>query len=144
MDNEHFEEFLRDRYHPELKHVNNRAVFYRQAYNRFQWCTIILSLLASILVVVEQSLSWFPIKIAAAITPLIVAALATIARTFNYQKKEQYYTNKFIELENEYDLYKADSGSYSKNENKERHFVERFIEIEKDMPNSVIITKKLF
>lgn len=129
MDKELFDDFMKRRYRPALARYKNRAFSNQQMYKKLQWFTIITSVVTAMLVGSEQFFDWPPIKLVALGASVVVSGLATALKTFSYQEKWAFYNKMSTELENKFDIYKANTGPYTKEADKESFFISKIIDI---------------
>lgn len=124
-----FETFMQNRFYPALHHSQERAFRNQRIYKGLQWATIIFSMATAILLGSEQFFDWVPIKLMALFISVVVSGLATALSTFGYQEKWTSYNKTCMELEKEHDTYIANSGDYSKIDDKESLFITRISQI---------------
>jgi hypothetical protein len=125
MKSDKFNNFLDKMYFPKKNFYYQRARYHQRTYRNLQWLMIGLSLANAILVGIQPFFSFIGLKVLAVICSILVASLATILKTFNYQEKWAAYNKTLNALEREYDVYQAGGDKYSEEPDKESYFILR-------------------
>ncbi len=124
MKKEDFDEYVTGRYKNQIAWYDKKAFRNHNAYQVFQWVTIILSALTPILIVIAilgDILSiWISVGIA-----VLVAVFTTAMKTFKYQENWINYRTTCETLRKEKHFYDAGIQGYENVEDKEALFVER-------------------
>jgi len=126
MDAKAFKEYLKDRYHDQIKWYDQKSIEFQKKYRLSQWLLIIFSSLTPLLILVDKLaknivwLSWIPVG-----TAVLVAGLTAASKTLHFQENWINYRTTCETLKKEEYLYEADVGDYSTAGNKEALFVER-------------------
>ena len=119
MEEERFEEYLKERYEVQVKWYDNRASQNRQYYQWFQWAVIITAAFVPVLVVL------MPFKWITAILSTVLAIAATALKTFKFQENWISYRTIAETLKKEKSYYDARAVEYATAEDKKQLFVER-------------------
>ncbi len=135
MEQELFEEYLKERYEKEIKWYDTKSVKNKRLYYWFQWGALIISPLVAVLVAfLPEEIKWVTATIAA-ILAIITAAL----KAFKYQENWLNFRTIAESLKKEKHFYDAELNDYSNSNDKEAVFVER-VEALISKENSLWIT----
>lgn len=132
MEQEAFQQFLKEKYQPELHQAKRRALYHQRFAQRSEWGLILFSAITTILLAISPFLHGFPIMPLTAICSTIVTVIATITKSLRTQEKRSFYQKLSDDMENEYYLYQAREGIYQKFADKEAQFVKRIITLLKE------------
>ena len=120
MEEKEYENYLKERYEPEVNWYDNRASRNKQYYYCFQWAVIIISAFVPVLIVSMPTWKWITVTLS------IILAIATAAlKSFKFQENWISYRTIAETLKKEKHYYGASATEYATAENKERLFVER-------------------
>lgn len=131
-----FDEYINERYKPELEWYKSRANHAKRVYMFFQWGLIILAALTPILVTVgefginvgketeEYSNLKLSIEITSIITAFLVAVLSSALKTFQYQENWIEFRDTEQMLRSEFYLFQAELGRYERTTDKHSLFVD--------------------
>ena len=121
MEEEEFENYLKERYKPEVNWYDNRAFRNKRYYQWFQWLVIIISASVPVLVVsMPDKFKWITVTLS------IVLAVGTAAlKTFKFQENWITYRTIAETLKKEKHYYAAGAIEYATAEDKRQLFVER-------------------
>ena len=120
MEEKEFENYLKERYEPEVNWYDNRASRNKQYYHYFQWAVIIISASVPVLVASIPTWKWITVTLS------IILAIATAAlKTFKFQENWISYRTIAETLKKEKHYYDAGAIEYATAENKKQLFVEK-------------------
>ena len=121
MGEEEFENYLRERYEPEINWYDNRAFRNKRYYHWFQWAAIVISASVPVLVVsMPDNLKWIT-----AILSILLAIATTALKTFKFQENWINYRTIAETLKKEKHYYDVEAIEYATAEDKRQLFVER-------------------
>ncbi|MGH2509962.1 MAG: DUF4231 domain-containing protein [Ktedonobacteraceae bacterium] len=129
MDQEAFEQFLKDRYYPTLHHAQQRAVHHQRVAKGLEWALIVLSATTSILLAISSLIKVLPITPIVAVLSAIVTVIASLMKSLKSHEKFSFYRKLGNDLQNEYAMYDAQIGGYQKFADKEQLFVKRILSL---------------
>ncbi len=142
MDQEAFQQFLKNKYQAELRHARQRALYHQRFAKWSEWGLIAFSAITTILLAVSSFLKELPITPITAACSAIVTVIAATIKSLKTQEKWSFYQNLSNDLDNEYYLYQIQEGIYQKFSDKEAQFVKRIIslldEANKKMPQRTL------
>ena len=120
MEEEEFENYLKERYKPEVNWYDNKASQNKRYYQWFQWAAIIISASVPALVVSIPAWKWITVTLS------IILAIATAAlKTFKFQENWISYRTIAETLKKEKHYYDAGAIEYATAEDKKQLFVQR-------------------
>ncbi len=114
MEKQAFDDYLHNRFNQALSRYKRLESHNEKLHQTIQWCIIILSLLTSVLIGIGQLIDSIFLKVGALVSSVIVASLASVQKTFNYQDRSTHYRKMLADLEREFYLFQAKSGDYSR------------------------------
>ena len=121
MEEKEFENYLKERYGPEVSWYDNRASRNKQYYQGFQWAAIIISASVPVLVVsMPDKFKWIT-----AILSIVLAIATAALKAFKFQENWISYRTIAETLRKEKHYYDAGATEYAAVEDKEQLFVER-------------------
>ena len=120
MEEKEYENYLKERYEPEVSWYDNNAAQNKQYYQWFQWVVIIISPSVPALVALMPAWKWITITLS------IILAIATAAlKTFKFQENWINYRTIAETLKKEKHYYDAEAIEYATAEDRKQLFVER-------------------
>ena len=121
MEEEEFEEYLKERYKCQVQWYDNKSAQNQRYYQWFQWTAIIISASVPVLVVsMPDKLKWIT-----AIPSTVLAIVTTVLKTFKFEENWINYRTIAETLKREKHYYDASATEYATVEDKEQFFVER-------------------
>lgn len=143
MDTEDFQQFLRNKYQPELDQARQRARYHQRFAKWSEWILIIFSAITTILLAFSSFLNGLSVMPLTAICSAIVTVIATTMKSLKTQEKWSFYQKLGNDLDNEYYLYSSGEGVYQKFSDKQAQFVKRVIallnEADRKMPRRTLL-----
>jgi len=121
METEDFQNYLKERYEPQINWYDKKSIWNQKLYRRFQLSVIILAAITPVLVAIAPEVTRWPAVFIAA----LVAIGTSILKTFKYQENWINYRTTCETLRKEIHFYKAGLGDYRDSEDREALFVER-------------------
>ena len=118
-----FENYLEERYYPQIKWYDSKAISNQKIYKIIQWIVIILAAVTPVLVAmvdVEAWVRWVAVAISA-----IVAIGKSVLKTFKYQENWINYRTTCETLRKEIHYYNASINDYESYNDPMALFVER-------------------
>ena len=120
MEEEEFEEYLKERYKHQVQWYDNTSTQNKRYYHWLQWTVIIISASVPALVASIPTWKWITVTLS------IILAIATAAlKTFKFQENWVNYRTIAETLKKEKHYYDVEAGEYAAVEDKEQLFVER-------------------
>ena len=120
MEEEEFEEYLKERYKCQVQWYDNKSAQNQRYYQWFQWMVIIISVSVPVLVVsMPDRFKWIT-----AILSIILAIATAALKTFKFQENWVNYRTIAETLKKEKHYYDAEAGEYATAEDKRQLFVE--------------------
>ena len=120
MEEEEFENYLKERYKPEVNWYDNKASQNKQYYEWFQWAVIIISASVPALVALIPAWKWITVTLS-----IILAIATTALKTFKFQENWISYRTIAETLKKEKHYYDAIAIEYATAEDKKQLFVQR-------------------
>ncbi|MEW6238379.1 MAG: DUF4231 domain-containing protein [Candidatus Omnitrophota bacterium] len=121
MENEKFEQYLKERYEDQIRWYSNRSSQNKRYYQWFQWGAIVISTSVPVLVIsMPDKYKWFT-----AILSIILAIATSALKTFKFQENWINYRTISETLKKEKYFYDAEISEYATAEDKEQLLVER-------------------
>lgn len=116
-----FEKYLEERYHPQIKWYDIKAISNQNTYKIIQWLVIILAAVTPVLVAVGETWErWVAVVISA-----LVAIGTSVLKTFKYQENWINYRTTCETLRKEIHYYNASINDYETSNDPMALFVER-------------------
>ena len=121
MEEEEFEEYLKERYKCQVQWYDNKSAQNQRYYQRFQWAAIIISASVPVLVVsMPDKFKWIT-----AILSTVLAIATAALKAFKFQENWISYRTIAETLKKEKHYYDASATEYATVEDKKRLFIER-------------------
>ena len=116
-----FEKYLEERYYPEIKWYDMKAISNQKIYKILQWIVIILAAVTPVLVAIGGTWErWVAVVISA-----IVAIGTSVLKTFKYQENWINYRTTCETLRKEIHYYNASINDYATSNDPMALFIER-------------------
>ena len=119
--NNHFEEYLKERYEDQIKWYSNKSSQYKRYYQIFQWTAIVFSASLPVLVLVMPT----NLSLVTSVLSVVLAITTTALKTFKFQENWINYRTIGETLKKEKHYFDAEVSEYADVEDKEHLFVER-------------------
>ena len=119
MEEEEFEEYLKERYEPEVSWYDNTSAQNKRYYQWLQWTVIIISASVPALIVSIPAWKWITV-----ILSIVLAIATTALKTFKFQENWVNYRTIAESLKKEKHYYDAEAGEYATARDKRQLFVE--------------------
>jgi len=129
VDQQAFQQFLKNKYEAELHLARQRAVYHQRFAKGSEWGLIVFSAITTILLAISSFLKELPITPITAVCSAIVTVIAATMKSLKTQEKWSFYQKLSNDLENEYYLFQAHEGIYQKFADKDAQFVKRVISL---------------
>lgn len=118
-----FEKYLEERYHPQIKWYDTKAIANQNTYKIIQWLVIILAAVTPVLVAVAIKGTWEH-WVAVVISALVAIGTAAL-KTFKYQENWINYRTTCETLRKEIHYYNARINDYETSNDPMALFIER-------------------
>ena len=116
-----FEKYLEERYHPQVKWYDMKAISNQSTYKIIQWLVIILAAVTPVLVAIGGTWErWVAVVISA-----LVAIGTSVLKTFKYQENWINYRTTCETLRKEIHYYNASINDYGTSHDPMALFIER-------------------
>src|SRR5579859_1523231 len=122
MDQEAFQQFLKDKYQAELRQARRRATHHQRFAKWSEWGLIILSAITTILLAISSLFKGLSLTPIITMCSAFVTVIAATVKSLQTQEKWSFYQKLSNDLDNEYYLYKAQEGIYQKFADKDVQF----------------------
>ena len=129
VDQEAFQQFLKNKFQAELRQARLRAAHHQRFTKWSEWGLIFFSAATTILLAISSFLKGLPITPITAVCSAFVTVIAATMKSLKTQEKWSFYQKLSNDLDNEYYLYKAQEGIYQKFADKDAQFVKRVISL---------------
>ena len=123
MEGGEFEKYLEERYYPQIKWYDIKAISNQKIYKIIQWIVIILAAITPVLVAIVNLEAW--IRWAAVVISALVAIGTSVLKTFKYQENWINYRTTCETLRKEIHYYNARINDYESSNDPMALFVER-------------------
>jgi hypothetical protein len=118
-----FEKYLEERYHPQIKWYDMKAISNQNIYRIIQWIVIILAAVTPVLVAIVDVETW--VRWVAVVISALVAIGTSVLKTFKYQENWINYRTTCETLRKEIHYYNASINDYESSNDPMALFVER-------------------
>ena len=123
METAEFEKYLEERYYPQIKWYDMKAISNQNIYKIIQWIVIILAAVTPVLVAIVDVETW--VRWVAVVISALVAIGTSVLKTFKYQESWINYRTTCETLRKEIYYYNASINDYGTSNDPMALFIER-------------------